>query len=328
MNTKKRSFPIILAALFLSAVLYADEIGRGGYAGNFLRMGLCARSMAMGGGSVAVTDDGSTAYYNPGGLVFLDGKWVTASMNTMALDRTVYYVGYAQSLGSKNRRHNKKGLLRGGLSVGWLSAGVQNIDARDYTGEDIGTLSFEEHCFFFSFALNPAPFLAFGFNGKLLYSRFPDLADDGSSLGSTGLGFDIGLIVRPVQSLRIGLTIKDLHAKYTWDSQDIYEKGTQTIDHFPEVYRAGIAWYGLGNLLIVSADVEQVENCPAVYMAGVEYRIYEGICIRSGLKNGDITFGGGYRMNVFGKSTRIDYAYAPDPVAPRGNHIFTWSFIF
>jgi len=328
MKVKNPIFPMLLTALLLSTVLHAAETGRGGYAGNFLRMGLCARSMAMGGGSVAVTDDGSVAYYNPGGLVFLEGKWVTASLNTMALDRAVYYVGYAQSLGGKNPKNDKKGLLKGGLSVGWLSAGVQGIDARNFNGEDIGTLSFEEHCFYFSFALNPAPFLAFGFNGKLLYSQFPDLADDGSALGSTGLGFDIGVIVRPIQSLRIGVTIRDMHARYTWDSQEIYEKGTQTIDHFPQVYRAGIAWYGLNSRLILTADIEQVKKCPAVYMAGLEYRVYDGICLRSGLKSGDLTFGGGYRTNVFSKSTRIDYAYAPDSVAPRGNHIFTWSFIF
>ena len=286
-------------------------------------MGLGARGMGMGGGSVALADDGYVTYYNPAGLVFLPGRWFTANLNTMALDRRLIYVGYAQSMGSE-----KEGLLQAGFSAGWLCAGVDNIDARDFNGNDIGTLSNWEHCFFFSFALNPIPPVAIGISGKLLYNRFPGIMDDGDPLTAVGFGFDIGILVRPIHRIALGLVIRDLRSRYTWDSQDLYERGTQTVDSFPRVIRGGVIVHVLSNRLVCSADLEKIEYYPLRYHTGLEFQAYRNLFIRGGIRNGALTFGGGYRHHMAGKAIHMDYAYVPDSIAPRGNHVFTWSFVF
>ena len=322
----KSMLSFIIVALFFCSnhrMSFADDVGRGGYAGAFLRMGLGARGMGMGGGSVALADDGYVAYYNPAGLVFLTGRWITANLNSMALDRRLMYVGYAQSIGS-----DKKGLLQGGFSAGWLCAGVDNIDARDFNGNDIGSLSNWEHCFFFSFALNPAPAISIGMSGKLLYNRFPGIKDNGDALTAKGFGFDIGIIVRPIRHLTLGLTIRDLRSRYTWDSQELYERGTQSVDQFPRIIRGGMAWRLLSNRMIVGLDLEKIETFPLGYGLGLEVEGYRGIFLRGGLRNGELTFGAGYRHNLLGKNIHLDYAFVPDPVAPSGNHVFTWSFVF
>jgi hypothetical protein len=302
---------------------FSEEVGRGGYAGSFLRMGLGARGLAMGGGSVALTDDGYVTYYNPAGLVFLPGHWFTATLNTMALDRRLIYVGYAQSIGGP-----EKGFLRGGFSAGWVCAGVTNIDARDLNGNDIGSLSNWEHCFFFSFALNPAPPVSIGVSGKLLYNRFPGITDDEEAISARGFGFDIGVIVRPFRFLTLGLTVKDLRSKYTWDTQELWERGTQTVDQFPRIIRGGVSASLLSNRMIVAFDLEKVEYWPWRYLVGLEAEGYRGIFLRGGIRSGEITAGAGYRYKLANKTIHLDYAYVPDPVAPRANHVFTWSFVF
>ena len=303
---------------------FSDEVGRGGYAGSFLRMGLGARAMAMGGGSVALVDDGYATYYNPAGLVSLEGHWFTTTLHSMALDRRLLYAGYAQAVGGK------RGLMRGGFSAGWLCAGVDEIDARDFNGNDTGTLSSWEHCFFFSFALQPTSSLSIGLSGKLLYHRFPGITDGGESLSATGLGFDIGLVFEPVRFLSLGLTVKDLRSRYTWENTEKLwpEEGSQTVDTFPRVVRGGVAVRGLSNRVVGTFDLEKVEYRPLGYRIGVQVEGYRGVFLRGGVLDGDPTFGTGYRMAGLGKFIQLDYGFVPDPVAPRGNHVFTWSFVF
>jgi len=278
----------------------------------------------MGGGSVALVDDGYATYYNPAGLVFLDGHWFTATLNSMALDRRLFYVGYAQGVGGK------KGLVRGGFSAGWLCAGVDKIDARDFNGNDTGSLSSWEHCFFFSFALNPASPFSVGFSGKLLYNRFPGITDEGESLSAVGFGFDVGFIFRPVRFFTLGFTVRDLRSKYAWENtQKLWpEQGSQRVDSFPRIVRGGMALKALSDRITVTFDLEKVEYWPLGYVVGIEVEGYRGVFLRGGVGDGELAFGAGYRLTGPGKFIQLDYGFVPDGVAPRGSHVFTWSFVF
>jgi hypothetical protein len=326
LNTLNKKFitAILITALFVP--LLADEVGRGGYAGSFLRMGLGARGMAMGGGSVSIPQGGCTAYYNPAGLVYLDNRWISVSANAMALDRKMFHLGYAQSISAKSRNAGG-GMIRGGFSAGWVCAGVDQIDGRDFDGQPTGMLSSWENAFFFSFALNPAPNVAAGFNAKALYSRFPKIRDDGETMSSTGFGFDAGIMVRPSASLTLGIVVRDMRSKYTWDSQKLYERGTQTVDAFPRSVRAGASWRGIQNRLTVTCDVEKIDFFPATVSFGAEVEARHGLFVRAGLFRNEPTFGGGLRLAKWGKESILDYALVPDPVAPGPTHVFTWSVL-
>lgn len=306
----------------------SEEVGRGGYAGSYLRMGLGARALAMGGSAVSLADDGYAAYYNPAALAFLENRWVTATLNNMALDRQIAYLGFATSLGKHTEEEMKPGMMQAGFAIGWLSAGVDNIDSRGYDGEDLGTLSTSEHCFYFSFAMKPGPKVAIGFSGKLLYHRFPGIKDDGGALSATGFGFDMAMLVRPIEPLSIGLSVRDIWSKYTWDSQDLYEQGTQTVDEFLKVVQAGASWRTWQNRLLISADIEKVEYYPANLLAGIELNAMENVYLRGGFRKDSPTFGLGYLLNARGHFFKLEYAYASDPVAPSANHIMTWSYRF
>jgi len=223
---------------------------------------------------------------------------------------------------------NKRGLPRVGLSVGWLSAGVNEIDGRDFDGNHTTMYSSNENAFFLAFAFHPISQLSVGLTGKILYNRFPGLIGDGESMSATGVAFDIGFMVRPVSFLSIGLTFKDLQGKVTWDSQDLYERGTQSVDRLLSGIRGGMAGTFFQEKLTVFTELEKTDSWPVVFSGGVEVQPFEGFWIRSGLWRWQFTFGGGYRFHVWKIGAQLDYAYVPDTITPRGNHIFSWSFIF
>lgn len=332
-----RSKTILFAGLFLVSASVWAEVGRAGRAGSFLRMGLGSRALAMGGGSVALTDDGYAGHVNPAGLVFLEKRHATTMLNAMALDRRMGYIGYAQSMGGAERKPPA------GFSVGWLSASVSDIDARDFGGNDIGTMHASEHAFFFSFAMNPVRRVAVGFTGKVLYHRMPEMKEDGGALSATGFGFDVGILVRPHRRWNVGFSLRDIDSKYSWDTQEVYERGTQTTDRFPQILRFGAAVEILEDRLVATADVEQVVvfrgrlgsgafRCrgiePVRVRLGCEWSVLPGACVRAGLYDGSISLGAGYRHGLGKKEVVLDYAYVPDDVAPRGNHVFGWSLVF
>ncbi len=344
--------------------VHASDVGRGGQAGGFLRMGVGARAMAMGGGSSAMADDATAVYYNPAGLAFLKGRHVGFTLNSMALDRTLSSAGYAQSFGSEHGRgrgsefrlegdddtdtdtdtdgdsaavpvHARKP-MQAGFSVAWLGAGVDDIDGRDYDGNHTRMYSNWENAFYFSFAVKPAPVLSIGFSAKLLWSTFPHLADDGKAMSATGLGFDLGVMVRPVPSVTLGASVHDLRSRYTWDSQKMYERGSQTVARFPVGFSTGAAWLGFSGRVLATVRLDQYKavlengsrNLPMGVSAGIQFEPVRDIFLRTGVRDKDFTFGGGYSRTVFSKRTELDYAFVPDPVAPRGNHVFSWSFVF
>jgi hypothetical protein len=368
---------VMSAVLLLSALkVRASEVGRGGEAGAFLRLGAGARAMAMGGGTSALADDAMAGYYNPAGLAFLEGKHVGFTLNSMALDRTLSCVGYAQSFGSKREESRiyrpdfgpigdnapdpdadtdtdedsvavsagQRKPMQAGFSIAWLGAGVDDIDGRDYDGNHTRMYSNWENAFYFSFAIKPNSVLSLGFSAKLLWSTFPRLTDTGKAMSATGLGFDLGAMARPVPSVTIGVSIHDLRSRYTWDSQKLYERGSQTIARFPVGFSAAVAWRGFSGRILATAGMEQYKTIleggsraePAALSAGIQAEPVRDVFLRAGVRSGprsaarnaEFTFGFGASRTVFSKRTELDYAFVPDPVAPRGNHVFGWSLVF
>lgn len=325
-NDKKMNKSVLFIAFLLTMNGMAKEVGRGGMAGSFLRMGIGARPMGMGGGSAALADDGYTVYYNPAGLVYLKDRWITSSIHQMALDRQLFYLGYASSIGSESE--SNPGLLKGGFGMGWLGSGVTNIDSRDANGVHQGMLSHNEHCFYFSFALNPNPKFAFGISGKILYNRFPGLAQDGSAFSSRGFGFDFGAVVRPVDFFTFGITLRDVRARYTWDSQKLYEQGIQVNDYFPKVLQTGIVYRSQSNKLVIHLDYKKVADVEGEVLFGGEYQVISRFCLRTGMDGADPTFGFGYCGRFLSADYQIDYAFVSDPIAPGNNHVMSCGFLF
>ncbi len=288
--------------------------GEGGFAAPFLRMGLGARAISMGGAFTAVADDGFASYYNPAGLPYLTKRHFTTTYSFLSLDRRFHYISYSQSLKPT-----------AGLSLYWLAAGTDNIDGRDLSGNHTFDYSDASNAFGISFANRFHDTIAIGITLKIITQNL-DLADE--NLSSNDLAFDAGLMFIPVENLKFGIVIKDLNASFSWSTQDLFSLGTVSIDTIPYTLNVGVSYLFDNGLTLSTAALFNQSQQERVRF-GIEYRRDELYSLRAGSDDGAFSFGGGVRYQVSdGVYTNIDYAFRPEVVGEGGTHLFSWEFTF
>ena len=110
--------------LFMNVVFSSDYAS---YSGGFLRMGITARSIAMGSGFTAELDQGFTAYHNPAGISFVTNRQASVTNHSLQLDRNFYVASFETNLPPT-----------AGIGFAWIRAGVNQIDGRTEEGEHTG----------------------------------------------------------------------------------------------------------------------------------------------------------------------------------------------
>lgn len=322
---KLKFIAIITTIMYVALTNSLLAEGDGGYAGAFLRLGLGARPKSMGNAFTAVINSAYAGYYNPGAIPRGEFKELTFNYSLLALDRQFHHIGISIPLRPK-APEGEKGVFKAGLHLGWINAGVDNIDGRDSNGKHVGTFSNSENAFVFGFAVQPHSILSLGLTAKVLYSRFPNVTKDDKALTSKGLGFDFGVLVTPLPGLSAGFAVKDLRSKYTWNTESVWERGTSTYDHFPTIFRAGIAFKTLSDNLLLAADFEKNEKQSTKIHLGIEYTFVNSLHLRTGMNHKEPAFGFGYLFKIWKLDSGLDYAYIYDEVAPTGEHVFSWAF--
>ncbi|MBN1351630.1 hypothetical protein JXJ21_19605 [candidate division KSB1 bacterium] len=318
------NFSLMLVFLMAMAVNSQAE-GDAGYAGAFLRMGIGARPKSMGNAFTAVVNGVYAGYYNPGAIPRCDYKEITFNYSVLALDRSFNHIGLSIPLRPQSQS-GEKGVFNAGLHLGWVYAGVDNIDGRDSNGQHIGMFRNSENAFFFGFAIQPHSMVSVGLVAKVLYNQFPEVTKKDESLTSKGLGFDFGVLVTPLPGLSAGIALKDVRSQYSWNTESVWERGTSTYDHFPKIWRVGIAWQTFADKLLLSADFEKNDKQSAKIHLGTEYAFAKKLFLRAGMNHSEPAFGFGYLFKVWKLDSLLDYAYIYDEVAPAGEHVFSWAF--
>ena len=199
----KNPLLVVLAVLFLANAVSAGESA--GQPGEFLRYGIGARPLAMGGAFVGLADDINSIYYNPAGLKFLTG--LEASFMCSRFWQGISYQYIAVGLPDV-----KYGLA---LGVAHIRHDMEAFDLRTATDDSIGSFDITEHATYLSLAWStfswPAE-LSVGGTAKFVFQNFRD-CDDGSS----GPGADLGVIFRyssffrkKVIPVQVGMCIQNL----------------------------------------------------------------------------------------------------------------------
>ena len=323
---------VIFVLLLLQQGMLSAESGDGGYAGAFLRMGMGARAKAMGDALTALPEGATAGFYNPALLPHVSERQLMVSFGFLPLDRKIDFIGYAQSLQPRARGNAGKQPLRAGFSLGWVHAGVDDIDGRDSAGNPIGTFSNAEHAFFLSFAISPAPIFSIGVSGKVLYNRFPKVAQEDAAVTSTGFGMDLGAFLTPADNLMLGIVLRDNMSKYTWNTDKLWERGTSTTYKFPKVLRAAAAyrlpqqWLLAQQSLLIVADVEDSKEQNPRLHCGIETSYQDIGALRIGLDDMNPTFGLGFWLEVLGRKAALNYAFVAPGDGPDAEHYFSWTF--
>ena len=316
---------IFFHIIFVISILFGQEWG--GRPGGFLRMGLTARSIAMGGGFTAELDHSFPTFHNPAWSAFLVKRHFGSSYSNLTLDRRLAATSVAFPIPPT-----------AGIGVAWIYGGVGNVQGRYTTGLKSTKMQTGENALLITFSQRVVPWLSVGANFKILRYDLPITESD--QISGTGIGFDIGVLIKTGKYTTLGLMVQDINSNYQWDTNDIYTQGGPYKDTFPLITRIG-SRYKKNNLTIIGdmgviLDTFSIpklikgENLYAGFLPrfGVEYSFLEQYFFRGGYGNGRFAFGFGYEYGLFNPGdSHIDYSFSLDWVS-QSAHTISYAYNF
>ncbi len=309
-----------LAVLLLVTMTTAAAEEYRAWTGEFMRMGAGARAMGMGNAYTAVEGDIYSSYFNPAGLAAMRSRQMTFSFRQLTMDRNFRYMALGSPIGPD-----------ASFAFSWLNAATDDIIGRDLNGNATGALDDSRNAFTISFAKDISRIVSIGINTKYVLWKLGD--DD-----ATSFGFDLGVIVRPIEKLTASLAVRDIRSRFAWknDSWDETLSGAdaqvvEKEDRFPKYYTAGLSYRLFDDKLLLAATAEMVENYPLGIDLGAAYT-YRILTLRTGvysynssdeLDSGSVT--AGLSLAITG-SADFDYAFMSDGLDDGTVHII--SFVF
>ncbi|MBI4551981.1 MAG: PorV/PorQ family protein [Candidatus Latescibacteria bacterium] len=282
----------------------------GGGSGAFLRLGLGTRALGLGGAYTAVADDGAAVYWNPAGVARIQRHWAEMMYRRMGLDRRQFVLAYTQGL--------EPG---GGVGFAWVNVGVDGIDGRDLNGQPTGMLTDSENAVFFSFSPQFSRRISAGLSMKFLYNRL-------AGQTAKGFGGDIGVLVRPVEPLSLGLQFRDIGTRITWNTAGLFDQNVRRRETFPRSLTVGASYRAFQNRVLIATDVEKAQRRETAFRAGAEVGLPGGVIARTGLNDGQWAAGAGFITAVKSTRIRFNYVFLMDRIGLHETHAFEWEFGF
>jgi hypothetical protein len=220
---------LVVVAVTLGILSYGCvAFGADSHAAPYLRMGVGARALGMGGAFTAIADDATAAYWNPAGLVKIEHIEATFMYAAnMAVDRNLNYFAYTQWLGM------------GGLGISWLNAGMDDIVGTDVEGELTSTKDVGDNAIMFSYGMEAGD-LMLGGTAKVLHQ---DIFGD----SETGFGIDLGGMFDVTDNVTAGLMIRDIGSQF--GDVDV-----------PYNWRFGTGIKAMDDMLTVGLDVDKTQE--------------------------------------------------------------------
>jgi hypothetical protein len=286
----------LIAVISLPATAFSINKNAGTTGFAFLKLGVGARAVAMGGAYTSVADDPSIIYYNPAGTIELEGKQFLAGYHNYVLDIQSGFLAHTRPMGEK---------LKLGLFIDYLNFG--EFTRMDINGEPEGEFSGGDFLFGVNAAMRLTPALAAGASIKYIH----EAAD---SRGADAFAADIGLYYKFGDSLTTaGLSFYNLGG--------VISGFTDHKDKLPMGLRGGLS-HSLRELpLVIAIDGVLPNDNDAYANIGAEFFKFEPLYLRLGYslfgdnyKTGSGSDGWGGISAGFGldiKKYHISYAFTP-----------------
>src|SRR5437867_2512336 len=257
-------------------------------AGTSLQVPVGPRGIAMGGAFCAIADDATATFWNTAGLPWIGHQEITAThADLYGSGIQDNFVSFALPI-TRNQA----------AAVDWYQSGFGDEE-----------LDFGESRIDLAYGVKVASFASAGAAVKYL-NRHTDL--DGASVRhGSGFGLDLGVLFKPIESLRIAGVAQDV-----FDTEINYSDGEGSAVVLPRTVRVGAAFtprpWGT-----IALDVDDRLH------VGAEFRPVEALALRAGVLDDlggsderNYTFGTGLRWSIF----RFDYALVDHPVLGATSH--------
>jgi hypothetical protein len=314
-------FSGILVVLFFQL---AGAGQTGGMAGSHLRMGLGARSLALGNAATADRANGYSFYYNPSSSALLEKRIFSLSYSFLSLDRRFNFIGFTMPVPPE-----------AGFSLGWINTGVSDITAYNSLGEAAGSIEHSANGAFFNFSKRFGQKISLGLSIKYLWENINDGTDQ-FDYSSSGWGWDFGVTYLLLEDVTVAGAIRDVGSKLKANTSNIFQFGGTTIDRFPQLYNLGLyyvtpyPWLRLAydfGWTSVKTHTHHV-GLEAVYASGSNVSKADNLALRLGLNGKDFVAGVGMDFTLLGYTSHLDYAFVPSIIDEGSSHVFSWQFLF
>ena len=328
----------VVASLLAVSTAHATK-----YAGEFLKVPVGARAVGMGGAFTAVTDDATSIWWNPAGMVYLPYREVLPQ-HSEKFGKLVNhdYLGFVLPLKGASGKQSALGIGLIRLSVddilvtprpGQLQFGQyqdfgtdglpNTYDADGSEGDnkwepgerilsiDSYLASSSDMAMLLSYAKQNGPHWVFGGSVKFVHQSLPDTLF-GQKVTSNGAGLDAALLYMPMDAATIGITVHDLTTTWLSWSNGIRELVRPTLDtgvafnFYPAPHHA-LTWstdIGWGFEGRQFDSQLKMGEVTAEFRTGLEYWYKSTLALRTGANAKDLTFGAGVRYKHLG----VDYA--------------------
>jgi len=283
------------AALFIVPGIVQAQVKVGTTGANFLQIGVSPRAVGMGEAFLAVTDDVSATYYNPGALSLVDQRQVLLSHAEWPADIQCEFLAFATP-------------VPGGAGVLGVSATLLHMEDMEVTTPFYpnGTgqmFTARDMAVGVSYSRFLTDKFSFGATVKYIQLYAQDVDATGWS-ADVGTHYDTGF-----KSLRIAMSVTNFGPDMTFISESF---------SLPINFNLGFAMDAIQNgphrMTVAFAGSHPSDNQER-YTVGTEYWFSEMLALRAGYKmrydDEDLSFGGGVRTSLGSLGAAIDYAYVP-----------------
>lgn len=269
----------------------------------FLKIDVGARPVGMGGAFTGLANDEAALYYNPAGIVGLEGSHYMLEYHNYFVDMQSGFLAMTHQMGEN------KAL---GAYINYLNYG--DMDQTDNLGNVLGTFSGGDWLLGLTFAMRPHEQYQIGVTGKLIYEKIHDYS-------SAGVAFDLGARYSSNRDrYSAGIMVQNLGFQLSTLGEGDKEK-------LPLTFRAGGAARFRGIPIQFAGDVIVPVDNDVDFAIGGEYYEFDPLFLRIGWNS----FGSNYRaggsddswsglsvgigFNIkdlgFVKNAQISYSYSP-----------------
>ncbi len=297
----------LLCALVMLVPATAAAGDPGSAGALFLRIGLGARASAMGDAHIAVGEDASAVYWNPGAMAAVLGTNVR-----------LVHVEYFQTIRLEQAAVTHEASW-GTLGFMFTGLFMDDMDRYDDIPSAIPLGKFGAHDVAFAAAYSRyiTPNVSIGVAVKPVYQRIDELS-------ATGVAVDAGIYhTSQIRGVKLAAVVGNLGSPMKFDEQEYA---------LPRYFKIGASYEreiaALEGRVLLAIDAMFPNDDDGRQHVGAEYSYRRLLALRAGYKAGYDSQGATFGFGVNYRDISLDYAFLPVGNELGDNHRFGLGFSF